>query len=188
MRVWNFMRIPQREFTICTPWIRQVLTTRNEKVWGRKRCVLNNTSQTTLSLSFWFYLPDLLIYLYDLQCDISPHPDLRLVPICLLPFLCNCANREALSIVVAIVECAVKPFLQFQQKHRSKQKCSRTLITNKSSLSKSYRAIPREPHSLTDQLQYHLLEIKITLHVYINSTFITGLKDIKFHALCKCLK
>ena len=32
IRVWEFLRRPQREFTIYTTWIRQALTTKSDKV------------------------------------------------------------------------------------------------------------------------------------------------------------
>ena len=41
--VWGFLRRPQQDFTICTPWIRQLLATKSEKGRGRKQWVLNNT-------------------------------------------------------------------------------------------------------------------------------------------------
>ena len=44
-----------------------------------------------------FPLPDILINLSDLHCNIIPDPDIRPVQICLLPPLCNCAKREALG-------------------------------------------------------------------------------------------
>ena len=44
-----------------------------------------------------FPLPDLLINLSDLHCDRIPHPDIRPVPLCLLPTLCNFANMEAID-------------------------------------------------------------------------------------------
>ena len=44
IRVWEFLRRPQRGFTICTIWRIQALPTKSEKGQGRKRCVLNNTT------------------------------------------------------------------------------------------------------------------------------------------------
>ena len=81
--------------SVWNSWIRQVLTTKSEKVWRWKQCVLNNTSPRISH----FYLPDLLIDLSDLHCDKSPHPDLCPVPILLLPTTHNCANREAIVLL-----------------------------------------------------------------------------------------
>ena len=37
-------------------------------------------------------LPDLFIDIFDLHWHKIPHPDLRLVPLCLVFILCNCAK------------------------------------------------------------------------------------------------
>ena len=57
MRVWEFLRRPQREVTIYKPWRRHAHTTKSEKGRGQKQCVLNNTSQPDPSPSFWFFPP-----------------------------------------------------------------------------------------------------------------------------------
>ena len=44
-----------------------------------------------------FPLLDLLIDISNLHCGRSPHPDIRLVLLCLLTSFRNCANREALG-------------------------------------------------------------------------------------------
>ena len=55
--VWDFLRIHLQEFIICKPWRRQSLATKSEKWQRRKRCVINNTSQPSLSSSFYFFPP-----------------------------------------------------------------------------------------------------------------------------------
>ena len=57
IRVWEFLRRPQQEFTICTQFRRQLLTTKSDKGRGRKGSVINNTSQPDFSLSFCFSPP-----------------------------------------------------------------------------------------------------------------------------------
>ena len=44
-----------------------------------------------------FSLTDLLIDISELHCDRNPYPDILPVLLCLLPTLCNGANREALG-------------------------------------------------------------------------------------------
>ena len=48
----------------------------------------------------------------------------------------------------------------FQQKNTSKQKTTRALRSNNSSLSESYHAGPRDPHYLASQIQSHLSKVK----------------------------
>ena len=62
-----------------------------------------------------------------------------------------------MTIVVANSERMVDFFCEnsFQQKNTNKQKIARALRTNKSSLSESYHASPRNPPSLAGQLQSH---------------------------------
>ena len=68
--------------------------------------------------------------------------------------------------MVVIQWCAVKLF--FNSNTKSKQKIARALRPNISSLSESYRAIPCDPHSLTDQIQSRMFKIENGLiSVYI---------------------
>ena len=136
--------------------------------WAQKNHAVLHPVNHILPHPFTFPLPDLLINLSDLHCDIIHHHDRRLVLLCLLPPLCDCANREYLgwlgglewlSIVVVIWECAVKLFFSIPTKNRSKKKFP-ALRTNNSSLNKSYLPIPRDLHSSTDQLQSHLFKIE----------------------------
>ena len=65
------------------------------------------------------------------------------------------------------------------KKTQANKKTARALRTSNSSLSESYRAIQRDTHVMTAQLQSHIFKIKKALHVCIYGTFISGLKNIK---------
>ena len=57
------------------------------------------------------------------------------------------------------IVCSQTVFFYYTKKQITTKNCP-ALRTNNYSLSESYRAILRDPHSLTDQLQSHLFEIK----------------------------
>ena len=179
MRVWDFLRRPLREFTICTPWRIQALTTKSEKRRGQEKYVLNTTIQPDPSSSFCLFPPwSSYQYLWPSLWQKSPPqstacPDL---PPSSSSQLCQQVIYWLTWGARVISDCGSDSIVFCQTvffiptKNRSQQKIAQALRTNNSSLSESYHASPRDSHSLAGQLQSHLIKIENSLTcIYIYS-------------------
>ena len=171
------MRRSQQEFTVCTSWRRQALTTKSEKGRGQKQCGLNNKSQLAHLSSLCFFPPWSSHWsLRPSLCQKSPPQSLSCPYFSPSSSLGFCQQRSSCLTwgVVMIRDCGIdlrvccQTVFSLPTKNRNQQKFSRALRTNNSSLSELYHAILRDLHSLVGQLQSHLSKVENGLtRVYI---------------------